>query len=98
MWKLRQEKRHKLQLFYEILCAIEDDMITNEVAVAAKPTHVQHYSRLSYDKMIHHLSELERKGMIYRHDNNGLISITSKGRTFIGQYKELIILIESVGL
>ncbi|HEY7080966.1 MAG TPA: winged helix-turn-helix domain-containing protein [Nitrososphaeraceae archaeon] len=95
---MRQDRRHKLQLFYEILCAIEDDMITNEIAVAAKPTHVQHYSRLSYDKMVHHLGELERKEMIYRHDNSGLISITSKGLTFIKQYRALIILIESVGL
>jgi hypothetical protein len=27
----------------------------------AKPTHVQRYSRLSYDKMIIHFAELERK-------------------------------------
>ena len=27
---MRQEKRHKLQLFYEILIAIEDDMSNND--------------------------------------------------------------------
>lgn len=95
--RLRQEKRHKLQLFYEILCAIEDDTTHNEVIAAAKPTHVQHYSRLSYDKMMNHFNELEVKGMIYRYDS-GLTSVTSKGRTFIRQYGELISLIESVGL
>ncbi len=36
---MRQEKRHKLQLFYEILCAIEDDIVHNKVA---RPTHIQH--------------------------------------------------------
>ena len=61
--KLRQEKRHKLQLFYDIICAVEDNMINNE---SARPTHVQHYSRLSYDKMLNYVDELEKKGMIFR--------------------------------
>ena len=90
---MKQEKRHKLQLFYEILCAIEEDTIHNEVA---KPTHVQHFTRLSYDKMMNHFEELEEKGMIYR--VSGLIAITAKGKKFIEQYDQLINLIESVGL
>ncbi|MFL6366046.1 MAG: winged helix-turn-helix domain-containing protein, partial [Nitrososphaeraceae archaeon] len=63
----------------------------------ARPTRVQHYSRLSYDKMMNHLIELEEKEMIYR-TGDGLVSITSKGRRFIRQYDELINLIESAGL
>ena len=90
---MKQEKRHKLQLFYEILCAIEEDTIHNEVA---KPTHVQHFTRLSYDKMMNHFEELEEKGMIYR--VSGLVAITAKGKKFIEQYDQLINLIESVGL
>ena len=90
---MKQEKRHKLQLFYAILCAIEEDVTVNRIA---RPTRVQHYSRLSYDKMMNHLIELEEKEMIYR--SNGLVSITSKGRRFIRQYDELINLIESAGL
>jgi len=91
---LRQEKRHKLQLFYEILCAIEEDTIDTE---AARPTHVQHSSKLSYDKMMNHFHELEKRGMICWL-NGGLISITSKGREFTRQYSQLTNLIESVGL
>jgi predicted transcriptional regulator len=91
---LKQEKRHKLQLFYAILCAIEEDITVNRTA---RPTRVQHYSRLSYDKMMNHLIELEEKEMIYR-TGDGLVSITSKGRRFIRQYDELINLIESAGL
>jgi predicted transcriptional regulator len=91
---LKQEKRHKLQLFYAILCAIEEDVTVNRIA---RPTRVQHYSRLSYDKMMNHLIELEEKEMIYR-TSDGLVSITSKGRRFIRQYDELINLIESAGL
>ena len=63
----------------------------------ARPTRVQHYSRLSYDKMMNHLIELEQKEMIYR-TSDGLVSISSKGKRFIRQYDELINLIESVGL
>ena len=91
---MKQEKRHKLQLYYAILCAIEEDVTINRVA---RPTRVQHYSRLSYDKMMNHLIELEQKEMIYR-TSDGLVSISSKGKKFIRQYDELINLIESVGL
>ena len=91
---MKQEKRHKLQLFYAILCAIEEDVTVNRIA---RPTRVQHYSRLSYDKMMNHLIELEQKEMIYR-TSDGLVSITSKGRKFIRHYDELMNLIESAGL
>ena len=37
--KTRQEKRHKLQLFYDIICAVQDDMINSD---SARPTHIQH--------------------------------------------------------
>ncbi|HXV46770.1 MAG TPA: winged helix-turn-helix domain-containing protein [Nitrososphaera sp.] len=90
---MRQEKRHKLQLFYEILRAIEEDATRNEVA---RPTHVQHFTRLSYDKMMNHFDELEEKGMIHR--VSGLVAITAKGKMFIEQYDQLISLIESAGL
>jgi predicted transcriptional regulator len=82
---LKQEKRHKLQLHYEILCAIEEDMMQND---KVRPTRILHSSRLSYDKMMNHFDELKRKGMIYR--DGGLISITSKGSKFTRQYNELI--------
>jgi predicted transcriptional regulator len=96
---MRQEKRHKLQLYYEILVAVEGHMSNNDEK-AARPTHIQHTSRLSYDKMMNHFNELEAKDMIlYRRTNtDGLISITNKGKQFIKQYNELMILIESVGL
>jgi predicted transcriptional regulator len=91
---LRQEKRHKLQLFYDIISAVEGNMTDSE---SARPTHVQHYSRLSYDKMLNYVDELEKKGMIFR-GSSGLISVTAKGREFTQQYSQLINLIESAGL
>ena len=68
-------------------------MIHNQIA---RPTRIQHYSRLSYDKMMNHFEELEEKGMIHR--VSGLIAITAKGKRFIEQYDQLINLIESAGL
>jgi len=91
---LRHEKRHRLQLYYDILCAIEEDTFRNG---DARPTRIQHYSRLSYDKMVNHFAEMESKGMI-QHMPEGLLTITAKGRKFIEQYDELTTLIESVGL
>jgi predicted transcriptional regulator len=93
---LRQDKRHrhKLQLFFEILCAIEEDRINTGMV---KPTHVQNFSRLSYDKLMNHLTELEVKELIYR-DDNGLISITSRGQKYVKQYAELITFIDNVSL
>lgn len=90
---MKQEKRHKLQLFYEILCAVQEDTMHNEVA---RPTHVQHFTRLSYDKMMNHLDEMEEKGMVHR--VSGLVAITAKGVKFIEQYDDLVRLIESAGL
>ena len=77
---MKQQKRHKLQLFYDILSAIEQDMYQNEGTSLAKPTHVQQYSRLSYDKMTDLFGDLKNKHMILRYESNGLLTITSKGR------------------
>ena len=91
---MKHEKRHRLQLYYDILCAIEEDTFRNG---DARPTRIQHYSRLSYDKMVNHFAEMESKEMIKR-TSDGLLTITTKGRKFVEQYEELITLIESVGL
>ena len=90
---MRQEKRHKLQLFYEILYAIKEDTMHNGVS---RPTHVQHFIILSCDNLVKHFDELEEKGMIHR--VSGLVSVTAKGKKFIEQYDQLISLIESAGV
>ena len=88
--RLKQEKRHKLQLFYIIICAIEEEIIINGTA---RPTRIQHHSRLSYDRMINHLTELQEKRMIQRFAS-GTVSITNKAKEFIKRYDELMNLIE----
>ncbi len=81
---MKQEKRHKLQLHYEILCAIDDSIINYRIV---RPTNIQHISRLSYDKLINHLMDLEQKGMIHRDvENKRSITLTNKGKMFLKQY------------
>ncbi len=63
----------------------------------ARPTHIQHSSRLSYDKMLNYVEELEKRGMISR-ESSGLVCVTNKGREFTKQYSQLINLIEHAGL
>ena len=93
---MKQEKRHKFQLHFEILCAIDDSIINRH---AARPTQIQHISRLSYDKLINHLNELEQKRMInIDKENKVSITLTDKGKMFLKQYKKLVNLIDSTGL
>ena len=94
MCKVRQEKRHKLQIFYTIICAIDEETI---ITGSARPTRIQHHSRLSYDRMMNHFTELEDKGMIQR-TTGRVVSITVKGREFVSQYDRLMRLIESADL
>jgi predicted transcriptional regulator len=92
--KLKNEKRHKLELFYTIMCAIDEETI---MTGAARPTRIQHHSRMSYDKMLNYFTELEEKGMIQR-TTGGVVSITVKGREFVSQYDRLMRLIEGADL
>jgi hypothetical protein len=80
-------------LFYEILYAIKEDTMHNEVSRA---THVQHFIILSCDNLVKHFDELEEKGMIHR--VSGLVSVPAKGKKLIEQYDQLIGLIESAGV
>ena len=82
---MKQEKRHKLQLHYEILCALDDSVFTYQIV---RLTNIQHICRLSYVKLINHLIDIEQKGMIHRDmENNGSITLTKKGKMFLRQYE-----------
>ena len=80
-------------MFYEILRAIKEDTMHNEVS---KPTHVQHFIILWCDNLVKHFDELDEKGMIHR--VSGLVSVIAKGKKLIEQYDQLISLIESAGV
>lgn len=88
----RKERRHKLQIYYDILSAIQEEATTEE---GARPTRIQHLSNMSYDKMMRYLNELETKKMILKADT---LSLTDKGREFLRDYGKIKDLIERMGL
>jgi len=57
-------------------------LVTNSIInhKFAKHTHIQHKSRLSYDKMMNHINQLEQKGIIHTQmeNNNGSITIAGQ--------------------
>jgi len=88
----RRERRHKLQIYHDILSAIQEEAMNEG---GAKPTRIQHLSNMSYDKLSRYLDELEAKKMINKAD---ILSITDQGRAFLREYQRLKDLIERMGL
>lgn len=86
-------RRHRLQLYHEILSAIELEVTSGG---AARPTRVQHLSNMSYDRLKKHLLELERTGLISMKD--GAMVLTEKGRDFLKNYNQLTDVMHSIGL
>jgi len=88
----RRERRHKLQIYYDILSAIQEEATTDE---GAKPTRIQHLSNMSYDKLMRYLDELVAKKMI---NKASTLSLTDQGRDFLRDYGKIKDLIERMGL
>ncbi len=88
----RRERRHKLQIYLDILSAIQEEA-TYETG--AKPTRIQHLSNMAYDKLQLYLDELEAKNMIYRKDK---LSLTEQGREVLIESQRVKALIERLGL
>ncbi len=88
----RRERRHKLQIYFDILSAIREESMNEG---GAKPTRIQHLSNMSYDKLSRYLDELENKKMISKADT---LSLTQKGHEFLRDYDKIKDLIERMGL
>ena len=78
----RKERRDVLKLYYDILYAIQEEASSGE----PRPTRVQFLSNTSYDKLMRYLKDLGKKNMI----NEKPLSLTLKGRQFLGDYKKII--------
>ncbi len=88
----RRKRRDKIQIYYEILSAIEQEAVHEG---GAKPTRIQHLANMSYDKLARYLDELQAKGMIYKVGN---LSLTEKGHKFLQEYQKIEDLVERMGL
>ena len=60
----------------------------------AKPTRVQLYSNLSYDKLVRYLTELENKNLIIKDP----LTITEKGRDFLQDYDRIANFVLEMGI
>ena len=74
-------KRNKLEIYNDILSAIEVELTNGE----AKPTRVQSHSNLAYDKFVRYLDELESKEMILQNP----LMMTEKGYDFLQDYDRI---------
>ena len=73
-------RRAKLEIFYDIL-----DAINNQGINVFKPTQIQLKVNMSYDKLMKNISELEEKKLI----QPKTFQITDNGLKFLQDYKEV---------
>lgn len=86
-----KEKRSKLELYYAVLRAIQDDQTHNK---DVKPTRIQFLVGTSYDKLIVYLDNLEEKKLVKLNP----IIITEKGKKFIREYHKINEMTMKLGL
>lgn len=85
-----KDKRSKLQIYYDIIVAINQDKIENE---KVSKTRIQQKCNTSYDKMVKYLDEMEQKGLIQTSQD---IEITQRGQKFFNDYSRVNNLIEEI--
>ncbi len=85
-----KDKRSKLQIFYDIIVAINQDKFENE---KVSKTRIQQKCNTSYDKLLKYLDEMEQKGLIQTSQD---IEITQRGKKFFNDYSRVNNLIEEI--
>ena len=79
---LRRERRTKLEIFNDILIAIQKESFYGNV----KPTRVQQKCNISYDKFSKYVDELTKRKLI-THDST--LCITDKGKQLLIDYVKI---------
>ena len=79
-----------MEIYHDILIGIERESKTRGVV---KPTRVQQYSNLSYDKFSRHLDDMAARGLIILSP----LSITAKGREFVREYDRIRAFMREIG-
>ena len=85
-----KDKRSKLQIYYDIIVAINQDKAENE---KVSKTRIQQKCNTSYDKLVKYLDEMEQKGLIQTSQD---IEITQRGQKFFNDYSRVNNLIEEI--
>ena len=79
-----------MEIYNDILNVVANEFTYGQ----AKPTRVQLYSNLSYDKLVRYLTELENKNLIIKDP----LTITEKGRDFLQDYDRIANFVLEMGL
>lgn len=79
---LRRERRTKLEIFNDILIAIQKESSYGEV----KPTRVQQKCNISYDKFSKYVDELTKRKLI---TYDSPLCITDKGKQLLKDYGKI---------
>ncbi len=87
-------KRGKPEIIFDILTAVQ------ESHGRIKPTRLLYKSNLSHSRLKLYLDSLVTQGLLSIDDASGkkLVTLTSKGYSFINQYRTMKELIESFGI
>jgi predicted transcriptional regulator len=79
-----------MEIYNDILNSVANELTDDQ----AKPTRVQFYSNLSYDKLVRYLTELEDKNLIIKDP----LTITEKGREFLQYYDRIANFVLKMGI
>lgn len=82
--ELARERRSRLQIYYDILSAVQLDVDSDHIG----PTRVGQIAGLSYDKLVRHLSDLNKTGLLSMKDR--MLAVTERGREFLKSYDRLV--------
>jgi predicted transcriptional regulator len=86
----KKDKRSKWEIYHDILTAINNESTGGYV----RPTRIQFQSNMSYNNLIHYLTELESRQMIKRDP----ISLTQKGFEYFRNCSAVKDLVHKLGL
>lgn len=88
------KKRSRLEVIFDILKTI------NSKNGKIKPTHILYKSNLSHKMMAEYMGELITKDFIkeIKNGTKKTYSITSKGQTFLSEFKVMEAFMDSFGL
>jgi predicted transcriptional regulator len=85
-----KERRSKIQIFFDIVTAVIDDVQNNE---SISPTRIQIKCNTSYDKLTKYLEEMTKRGII---ENEKSVTVTEKGMQFHKDYSRINELINEI--
>ncbi|MDG6989919.1 MAG: winged helix DNA-binding protein [Nitrososphaerota archaeon] len=88
-----EKQRSTIRIYLDILLATEDEG-------NAKPTRILQRANLPHDRMMKHVSELQKRGLLDEVNNGGsrYYTITPKGKTFVREVQRAETFLSAFGV